>query len=173
MSSASIMMYRAINCTTGTSEPPRRGMPIATVLIHIVLCVLLFGTGDFVNAFTNGPEDKYFCGWKWDDADCEVRQYCPSGRSEECDGHEEGVKCFANSPCDVKLGHGEGFVPGGPPKQSPGGTSRPSFAGKSDNITDHYWCGVGMDDAISKCGVHCPGGTSNECPQGHICYHDM
>ncbi|KAL3776900.1 hypothetical protein ACHAW5_011022 [Stephanodiscus triporus] len=147
---------------------------IAMTIVRIALCyVLLFGMRDFANAFTNGPEDKYFCGWKWDDADCQSRQHCPTGRSEECDGFDEGVKCFANSQCDAKLGHGAGFVPGEPPKQSPGGTSRPTFTGKSDNITDHYWCGVGLDDAINKCGVHCPSGTSNECPQGHICYHDV
>lgn len=129
--------------------------------------------------FTNGPEDTYFCGYKWDDANCDERQHCPSGRSEDCEGADtDGVKCFANSPCDAKLGHGAHWVVGTPPKASPGGSSQPTYTGKSDNVTDHYWCGVGVDDAINKCKSmtsenHCPGGTSGECPDGNICFHDI
>ena len=92
---------------------------------------------------TNGPEDKFFCGWNWDDDDCAERQHCPSGRDDECDGEPWGMKCFANTDCDVKVGDGlwyMGLEPGErprPPRPSPGGTERPVY-GKSDNPSDHY-----------------------------------
>ena len=171
------MISGAIKRKIGKSSPSRR-RGTATVLAYILSYVLIFGTRDAAYAFTNGPEDKFFCGLKWDDAsDCQSRQHCPTGRSEECEGFEEGVKCFANTACDAKLGHGEWFVPGqypvsgGSPVQSPGGTSRPTFTGTSLNITDHYWCNVPLADP--KCEVHCPGGTSGECPNGEICFHDV
>ena len=122
----------------------------------------------------NGPEDRFFCGYKWDDDNCQSRQHCPTGRSEECEGNEDGIKCFANTNCDTRYGDGDWFVSGETvPQQSPGGSSKPTYTGKSPLKTDHYWCGVGLDDAKSKCGVHCPKGTSGECPQGEICYHEV
>ena len=124
----------------------------------------------------NGPEDRFFCGYKWDDDNCQSRQHCPTGQSEECEGNDEdGIKCFANTNCDTRHGDGDWFVSGETvPKQSPtGGSSKPTYTGKSPLKTDHYWCGVGLDDAKSKCGVHCPKGTSGECPQGEICYHEV
>jgi len=142
--------------------------------------------------WTNGPEDRFFCGMKWDDEDCQGRQHCPSGRSEECEGNEDGVKCFANTNCDTRYGHGDWFqgytnttgagaaatntTGAAAPKQSPGGTPRPTYTGQSDDPSDHYWCGVSLDDARNNCGkyfYHCPGGTSDECPQGNICFHDV
>jgi len=44
----------------------------------------------------------------------------------------------------------------------------PDFDGPSDDATDHWYCGIGIDDANAKCEYHCP--TSVECPMGHICY---
>jgi hypothetical protein len=160
--------------TTTTSAPVRRRRRRRMLLPRRIAClgiVLLLHVSINSNdaQFTNGPEDTYFCGYKWDDTNCDERQHCPSGRSEDCDGADtDGVKCFANSPCDAKLGHGANWVVGTPPKAS----------GKSDNVTDHYWCGIGVDDAINKCKSmtsenHCPGGTSSECPDGHICFHDI
>lgn len=132
---------------------------------------------------TNGPEDKFFCGWEWDDEDCPTRQHCPSGRSEECDGFEEGQKCFANTKCDTKFGHGDwytGLEEGSsgqnkprPPRPSPGGTARPVYEGKSDDPTDHYFCGISIDDARNKCATNCPSGQSIQCPQGEICFFDV
>lgn len=149
-----------------------------TIAYNLLLgIILLFGPSliRFVDSavWTNGPEDRFFCGFKWDDKDCQKRQHCPSGRSEDCEGFENGIKCFANTNCDTRYGDGDWFVPGQPPRQSPGGTSRPTYGEKSDDKTDHYWCGVGMDDARNQCGTHCPGGTSSECPPGNICYHDI
>mmetsp|Transcript_47574 Transcript_47574/g.101088 ORF Transcript_47574/g.101088 Transcript_47574/m.101088 type:complete len:1167 (+) Transcript_47574:165-3665(+) len=147
----------------------------------LLLCSPLFGAPPSLlvesAVWTNGPEDRFFCGYKWDDPDCRSRQHCPSGESEECEGHEElGLKCFANTNCDTRFGDGDWFVSGEPPKQSPGGTERPTYSGRSDDDTDYYWCGVGMDDARNKCGKfenHCPGGASSECPPGNICYHNI
>ena len=122
--------------------------------------------------WTNGPEDSFFCGFKWDDKDCQKRQHCPSGDSEECEGNEDGIKCFANTNCDTRFGDGDWFVSGKPPKQSPGGSNRPTYTGKSENITDHYFCGVSLDDARNQCDFEywCPSGASADCPQGNICF---
>ena len=43
--------------------------------------------------------------------------------------------------------------------------NKPSF-----NTTDHSFCGVGYDDAITKCSTHCPSGNLNYCPMGEICF---
>lgn len=50
-------------------------------------------------------------------------------------------------------------VPIGPP---------PPLDYPSEDATDHWYCGVGIDDANEKCGQHCP--TASECPIGQICY---
>lgn len=168
-------------CTVTAIHRPRRsrGRRRRKQYLHILPSIyfLLVVVGGFsctyAAVWVNGPEDWFFCGYKWDDDNCQSRQHCPSGRSEDCEGNEDGIKCFANTNCDTRYGDGDWFVAGKPPKQSPGGTDRPTYNGKSDNKSDHYWCGVGLDDARSKCGVHCPGGTSSECPQGNICYHDV
>ena len=175
-----------IEVATVESRPKckrRRGRASSAIFnlasLHMICVIfILFAIShcnNLANAavWTNGPEDRFFCGFKWDDDDCQSRQHCPSGRSEECEGSEDGIKCFANTNCDTRYGHGDWFVPGQAPKQSPGGSGRPTFTGKSDDLTDHYWCGVGLDDAREKCGVHCPSGTSAECPQGNICFHDV
>ena len=158
----------------------RRRNVISSLVAYLSLSILL--SLQFILArgavSTNGPEDKFFCGWNWDDEGCQSRQHCPSGRSEECDGFEEGQKCFANTECDVKFGHGQwytGLEPGQkprPPKPSPGGTERPVY-GKSEDPTDHYFCGISIDDAINKCATHCPSGQSIQCPQGEICFFDV
>ena len=146
----------------------------------VLLCLLvieIFQTAVKAAVWTNGPEDRYFCGYKWDDKDCRTRQHCPSGMSSECEFEDLGMKCFANTQCDTRFGHGDWFVSGKAPNQAPGGggggSSRPTYTGRSDNPIDHYWCGVGLADANSKCGVPCPGGVSSECPQGNACYHDV
>ena len=121
-----------------------------------------------------GPEDHFFCGYKWDDPGCQSRQHCPSGRSEECEGSMDGVKCFANTNCDTRYGDGDYFVPGQPPKQSPaGGSNRPTYSGMSENATDYYWCGVSLEDAADMCDTHCPSGASSECPHGKICFFNV
>lgn len=152
---------------------------IACLLLSILVSLQFILTRGATPVSTNGPEDKFFCGWSWDDEDCASRQHCPSGRSEECDGFEEGQKCFANTECDVKVGHGSwyaGLEPGAqrprPPRPSPGGTERPVY-GRSDDPTDHYFCGISMDDAINKCATHCPSGQSVECPHGELCFFDV
>lgn len=127
--------------------------------------------------WTGGPEDTFFCGYKWDDSGCLQRQHCPSGRNEECEFHSEGQKCFANSPCDAQYGDGAGWIPGKdyrPPAISPAVplTPRPTYTGVSDNPIDHRWCGKGLDEAKS-CVQHCPSGEASECPQGMICFPDI
>ena len=149
----------------------------------VLLCLLVIETFQIAvkaAVWTNGPEDNYFCGYNWDDEDCRSRQHCPSGMSTECEFQDLGMKCFANTQCDTRYGHGDWFVSGKAPNQAPGGkggsgggSSRPTYTGKSDNPVDHYWCGVGLADANSKCEVPCPGGVSSECPQGNACYHDV
>lgn len=49
-------------------------------------------------------------------------------------------------------------VPIGPP---------PDFE-PSDDPSDHWFCGLGIDDANEKCKIHCP--SASECPVGQICY---
>lgn len=38
----------------------------------------------------------------------------------------------------------------------------------SDDPTDHWFCGVSLDDADVQCQQHCP--TAAECPMGEICF---
>ena len=169
----------------GAATPPdRRAPPRRRLPAHATLLALLFAAAPPPRAsvrgavWTNGPEDGFFCGWSWDQEDCLSRQHCPSGLSEDCEGADEGVKCFANSGCDTRHGHGDAFVSSGgsaPPRPAPT-TPRPTFGDASDDPADYYWCGVGIDDARENCGSfdrYCPSGTSSECPQGNICYHDM
>ena len=141
----------------------------------------------FDNAFGTGrPGSTYgynmFCGTSWADAStsCESRQNCPSGQSDECiiPGHQ----CWAFTECDTRFGHGEEFsemhdVTGaenlmatGEGAVASGGfvdLSKPSY-----NKTDHYFCGVSYDDAISRCASHCASGSLNDCPTGEICFFD-
>jgi hypothetical protein len=141
----------------------------------------------FDNAFGTGrPGSTYgynmFCGSSWADAStsCESRQNCPSGQSDECimPGHQ----CWAFTECDTRFGHGEEFsemhdVTGaenlmatGEGAVASGGfvdLSKPSY-----NKTDHYFCGVSYDDAISRCASHCASGSLNDCPTGEICFFD-
>lgn len=169
-----------LTCTSICTIEPRSGGGRATIFnpkfmnLLLGLYLLLFGSSpSLVNSavWTNGPEDKFFCGFKWDDEDCQKRQHCPSGDTLECVGNEDGVKCFANTQCDTRYGHGDSFEGGPePPKESPGGTERPTYGGKSEDETDHYWCGVTLDDARVKCGTHCPSGSNTECPEGNICF---
>eukprot|EP00986_Skeletonema_menzelii_P019060 scaffold27058_cov151-Skeletonema_menzelii.AAC.4 len=163
-------------------SPRQRRRTISPLIVCLSISILslqfILTSGALLSS-TNGPEDKFFCGWNWDDEDCATRQHCPSGRSEECDGFENGQKCFANTECDVKVGDGSwyaGYEPGAPrprpPRPSPGGTERPVY-GRSDDPTDHYFCGKSMDDAINKCATHCPSGQSVQCPHGELCFFDV
>jgi len=69
---------------------------------------------------------------------------------------------FAPSSSPMERG-GPTLIPTEFPIESP-----PDFAGVSDDPKHHWFCGVGFDDANSRCEVHCP--TSAECPTGEICY---
>ena len=153
----------------------RRNIVVFFHTLSMLILSLLFGTNDFASAanWTMGPEDHFFCGYKWDDPGCQTRQHCPTGRSEECEGSTDGVKCFANTNCDTRYGDGDWFVPGQAPKQSPGGTSRPSFSEMSENVTDYYWCGTTLDNAAEMCDTHCPSGSSSDCPFGKICFFNV
>ena len=145
------------------------------ILLLTVVSFSLFLTAaqnSTTRTWTGGPEDTFFCGYKWDDPDCLTRQHCPSGRNEECELFADGQKCFANSPCDTRYGDGSGFVPGQAvttsnssisPMASPAssGTPRPAYTGVSDDPTDHRWCGVGLDEAMT-CLQHCPSGETCE-----------
>lgn len=140
---------------------------------------------EFENAFGQGkPGSNYgynmFCGSSWAEAStsCPQRQNCPSGQSSECvmPGHE----CWAFTECDTRRGDGEQFsehhniIPGenlsgsGVGAASNGGyvdLSKPSI-----DKSDHYFCGKGYEDAITRCGTHCPSGNMNDCPYGEICF---
>ena len=139
----------------------------------------------FDNAYNqNKPGSTYgtnmFCGTSWADAStsCESRQNCPSGQSSECimPGHE----CWAFTECDTRYGHGEEFsefhnVEGASNLQASGVGAVESggyvdLNKPSPDKTDHYFCGRGYDDAISKCSTHCPSGSLNDCPEGEICF---
>ena len=41
---------------------------------------------------------------------------------------------------------------------------------KSKDHSDHYFCGVGFDDAAESCEHPCPSGSLRECPLGMLCY---
>ena len=42
----------------------------------------------------------------------------------------------------------------------------------SKDKRDHYFCGRGYDDALTKCATNCPSGSLNDCPAGEICFFD-
>lgn len=131
----------------------------------------------YVITWNNGPEDNYFCGTTYDDptTDCTLRQNCRSGRDDECDGYADGIgiKCFADTPCDSKEGGGSAFVPHSTasiliPTNSPAAAGTDDYEHISDHPSDHWYCGIGFDDAESRCEVHCPNQTG--CPTGELCY---
>eukprot|EP00804_Cyclotella_cryptica_P010703 CCRYP_005498-RC/>CCRYP_005498-RC protein AED:0.05 eAED:0.05 QI:373/0.81/0.91/1/0.54/0.58/12/4229/1098 len=168
-----------------THHAPSTISPIILLLAVVSFSLFLSTAQDSATpAWTGGPEDTFFCGYKWDDPDCLTRQHCPSGQNEECELFADGQKCFANSPCDTRYGDGSGFVPGqavatsnssvSSPMATPSTpvTPRPTFTGVSDDPTDHRWCGVGLDEA-KTCVQHCPSGETSECPQGMICFPDI
>ena len=206
-----------IHNTTKAAVRRKWRRPLTTSTYALLSCYLIqqqssnHNSHHFTNAravtWSNGPEDKFFCGLAWDELDCATRQNCRSGRDEECEGHEtHGIQCFANTDCDTKMGGAAAFVSGvldrpkeptmSPnvvdfeslvegglfvPTKSPveaGGPTYiptefpiappPDFEGPSDDPTDHWWCGIGIDNANKKCEVHCP--NSSECPLGEICY---
>ena len=172
----------------------------ATFLMFTHLIFFPRPTPIFVRGYeitwNNGPEDKFFCGFKWDDPDCSHRQNCRTGKHEECEGFAFGEKCFANTNCDTKYGGGHSFVPGmydvtySPTPVPTLNENAPTMASMtlrptiiptevpirppdplpmpSDDLTDHWFCGFGIDNANEHCAVHCP--NANECPVGQICY---
>lgn len=160
-----------------------------------------------VVTWSNGPEDKFFCGLVWDEPDCAARQNCRSGRDDECEGSDtHGIKCFAETNCDTKFGGAAAWVSGqydvemiptSPPEtidfdtlleeglfaptrapHTPGTPTHiptefpigppPDFEDTSDDPSDHWYCGFGIDDASKRCATHCP--NTNECPVGEVCY---
>ncbi len=141
---------------------------------------------EFADAYSTGrPGSTYgysmFCGISWAEAStsCPSRQNCPSGQSDECitPGHE----CWAFTECDTRNGedgalfseaHGvtgaENLAAVGVGAVASGGfvdLDKPSY-----DETDHYFCGVGYEDAVSRCESHCPSGNLNDCPPGEICF---
>ena len=152
------------------------------------MMMLAQASSSYVITWNNGPEDNYFCGTTYDDpsTDCSLRQNCRSGRDDECDGYADnlGVKCFADTPCDSKKGGGAAFVPHsttsvlGVPTLGPATTTannassftttNTNYEHISDAPSDHWFCGIGFDDAETRCEVHCPNQTG--CPIGEICY---
>ena len=143
--------------------------------------------------WNHGPEDHFFCGQSWDDYNCPTRQNCRSGKSEECAGFFRGETCFKDTPCDSAKGGGREFsydlydtdIPTfsptiyvGVPTLEPmtrGPTEMPTdypigpppdLVWPSENPSDHWFCGVGIDDANERCGLHCP--SASECPVGQI-----
>ncbi|KAL9188929.1 hypothetical protein ACHAXT_011419 [Thalassiosira profunda] len=139
----------------------------------------------FDNAYNTGrPGSTYgnqmFCGSSWAEAStsCEVRQNCPSGQSDEC--IMPGQECWAFTECDTRKGHGEQFgdmhgVSGAENLHASGIGAEASggfvdLSKPSNDKTDHYFCGKGYDDAVSKCASHCPSGSLNDCPPGEICF---
>ena len=91
-----------------------------------------------------------------------------------------GHECWAFTECDTRYGHGEQFsefhnVDGASNLQASGVGAQASggyvdLNKPSPDKTDHYFCGRGYDDAISKCATHCPSGSLNDCPAGEICF---
>ena len=139
----------------------------------------------FEDAYSTGrPGSTYgynmFCGSSWAEASttCDVRQNCPSGQNDECitPGHE----CWAFTECDTRRGDGEQFsefhdVEGASNLQASGvgaqaGGGYVDLSRPSPDKADHYFCGKGYDDAVSKCSAHCPSGSLNDCPSGEICF---
>ena len=139
----------------------------------------------YLITWNNGPEDRYFCGKTYDDpsVNCTERQNCRSGRDDECEGYENGMKCFAETPCNSMYGGGASFVSdstnvtgttsnpvGGENDEASDAVPSPSgnVESTSDLPSDHWFCGFGFDDANARCKVHCPNLTG--CPTGEICY---
>ena len=140
---------------------------------------------DFDGAYSTGrPGSTYgyqmFCGSSWAEAStsCESRQNCPSGQNDEC--VLPGQDCWAFTECDTRYGHGEQFsemhgVQGASNLQASGVGAEASggyvdLSRPSVDRSDHYFCGAGYDDAITRCSSHCPSGSLNDCPAGEICF---
>ena len=174
-----------------TTAFSRRSRPSSRALLVSMLSIA--SASAYTVTWNFGPEDHFFCGHAWDDYNCSTRQNCRSGKSEECIGFSRGETCFKDTPCDSASGGGHEFsedlydtdiptfnptiyqpqpteqpqttgptliptdVPIGPP---------PDFDWPSDDPSDHWFCGVGIDDANEKCGIHCP--KASECPMGQI-----
>ena len=121
-----------------------------------------------------------FCGASWAEASssCDSRQNCPSGQNDEC--LIPGQQCWAFTECDTRYGHGEQFaemhdVVGGSNLQATGVGAEASggyvdLNRPSSDPKDHYFCGKGYEDAVSKCLTNCPSGSLNDCPDGEICF---
>jgi hypothetical protein len=160
----------------------------------ILLLPFLHLSSAYTVTWNFGPEDHFFCGYAWDDANCSTRQNCRSGKSEECEGFARGETCYKDTPCDSATGGGHEFVEGmydtliptfGPTILTPAPSGMPVTIGPtliptdvpigpppdfepSDDPSDHWFCGLGIDDANEKCKIHCP--SASECPVGQICY---
>jgi hypothetical protein len=134
----------------------------------------------FSGLYTNTYGTNMFCGASWAEASssCESRQNCPSGQNDEC--LIPGQQCWAFTECDTRYGHGEQFaemhdVVGGSNLQATGVGAEASggyvdLNRPSSDPKDHYFCGKGYEDALSKCLTNCPSGSLNDCPDGEICF---
>ncbi len=83
---------------------------------------------------------------------------CPSGLNDDC---PYKLTCFTIQETCTQ-----------PPSTSP--TLEPTHSPitrRSDDPTDHYFCGIGYDNLFG-CSFPCPTGDSAECPTGQICYFD-
>eukprot|EP00804_Cyclotella_cryptica_P028153 CCRYP_011028-RA/>CCRYP_011028-RA protein AED:0.13 eAED:0.13 QI:434/1/0.6/1/0.5/0.4/5/3085/1111 len=190
--------YFRIHSTPKSAVRRKRPLPSATATkssTALLLALFLPLTAPYTVTWNFGPEDHFFCGFSWDDPACSTRQNCRSGKSEECDGFARGEVCYKDTPCDSAAGGGRDYVEGkwntviptfsptiveamptatpatiGPtliPTEFPIGPP-PDLDYPSDDPTDHWYCGIGIDDANERCSVHCP--SASECPVGQICY---
>jgi hypothetical protein len=134
----------------------------------------------FEGLYTNTYGTNMFCGASWAEASssCETRQNCPSGQNDEC--VIAGEQCWAFTECDTRYGDGEQFsdmhgVVAGSNLEATGVGAEASggyvdLSKPSNDPKDHYFCGKGYEDALSKCLTNCPSGSLNDCPDGEICF---
>mmetsp|Transcript_24842 Transcript_24842/g.50905 ORF Transcript_24842/g.50905 Transcript_24842/m.50905 type:complete len:882 (-) Transcript_24842:147-2792(-) len=130
---------------------------------HIFQAICAQSVDDWEWKAANNPENK-FCGITYDEA--QAFCYLPPQQSLPCPNGAD-VDCPYNLPC---------WTITDPCTQPP--TLRPTVSPtnspitrRSDDPTDHNFCGLGFDN-LFECAVHCPGGSLDECPPGQICYFD-
>jgi len=116
-----------------------------------------------------GASNHMFCGGAVDPlglGDCSAETHCPNG-DIDCD---PPGRCWNRDRCDIRnyLSWEEGGYVDRPSHETLAVTMNLTYP--SDDPTDHYFCGITLDEANMGCSRPCPDKTTSNCAHGELCY---
>lgn len=116
-----------------------------------------------------GASNHMFCGGAVDPlglGDCCVETHCPNG-DIDCD---PPGRCWNRDRCDIRnyLSWEEGGYVDRPSHETLAVAMNLTYP--SDDPTDHYFCGITLDETNRGCSRPCPDKTTINCAHGELCF---